>query len=101
MKLIGIEKVSDIKRIIDEVENITITSHVDADGDAIGSVLAVYNYLKEYFSSQNVYKEIQVVLKDLPPKFSILKGFNEIKSDVSSNIDLLVVVDLLERNRLR
>ena len=100
MRLKGLNKISEIKEIIEKAENITITSHRKPDGDAVGSVLGLYNYLIEHFESIGIYKEIQVVLKDSPTKFSFLKNFEIIKEDVEGNIDLLIVLDFQKREKL-
>lgn len=104
MELVGIEKLTDLIKIINESENITIVSHEDPDGDAIGSALALNSYLKEYFEYNKIEKSVQVVLKRVPERYNILKGFDEIKEDVDGDIDididLLIVLDLNEKKRL-
>lgn len=100
MELKGIEKLEEIVNIINEAENIVIISHEDPDGDAIGSSLALYNYLQEYFQNKDVFKPIQIVLRKVSGRFVILKGYDDIKENVEGDIDLLIVLDLNEKHRL-
>lgn len=97
MELIGIEKVSELVKMVNEAKNIVITAHKDPDGDAIGSCLAVYNLLKEYLES----KQINIVIQEVPERFKILEGYSVIQDDFKDDIDLLIVLDLNESDRLR
>lgn len=96
----GIEKLTDIKKIIDEAESIAILSHEDPDGDAIGSALALFNYLNMYFHDKDVLKPIQIALRKMPKYFIELPGYKEVKEDIEGEVDLLIVVDLNEKGRL-
>lgn len=100
MKLNGIEKITDILKIVDEAENIVILAHEDPDGDAIGASLGIYNYLEEYFGFKDIYKNVDIVLKNVPEKFKIIKNFDKILNDFNDDIDLLIVVDLNKKERL-
>ena len=56
-------------------DNFAIIAHVSPDGDALGSSLALYNYLKQQG------KHCQVFIDDrLPQKYSYLPGFKDISS---------------------
>jgi phosphoesterase RecJ-like protein len=62
-----------IKSRIYEAERIVITSHQSPDGDAVGSSLALYHYLKL------IGKEVCVILPDVPPAFLMwLDGASDI-----------------------
>lgn len=69
---------------------IAITAHVNPDGDAIGSSLALMNMLKMCGKEATVYIDDK-----LPKIFSILPGFSTIKTNITKPIDadLLVVLD--------
>ena len=101
MKIEGIKKLNDLVNIIESAENIVITSHEDPDGDAIGSIIAIYNILKEHYISINIFKDINIVIKDVPEIFNILSGYSDIKEEYDENIDLLIILDLNESSRLR
>lgn len=56
-------QIEDIKHRIQSAENIVITSHVSPDGDAIGSTLGLYHYLK------NLNKSVKVIVPNDFPNF--------------------------------
>jgi phosphoesterase RecJ-like protein len=53
----------DIKRILNDAKSIVITSHKSPDGDAIGSSLALYHYLKKN------KKDVTIIVPDSFPEF--------------------------------
>ena len=61
-KYISNDFVSDVKRLIDSTNRIVITSHKNPDGDAVGSGLALYNYLTAKG------KDTKFILPDLMPQ---------------------------------
>ena len=80
----------DIRKTLEESENILITSHIHPDGDAIGSCLALYHVLK------NMGKEVQMVIDDhLPEIYDILPGFETIQRYEGQPLtaDLTVLLD--------
>ena len=54
---------NDIKEILDNAKSIVITTHKSPDGDAIGSSLALYHFLKKN------NKEVSVIVPDAFPDF--------------------------------
>ena len=96
----GLDKILDIKKLVDDSKSIVILSHEEPDGDAIGSSLALYNYLKMYFTDKDVFKNIEIVLRKMPKYFVDLQGYNEVKSDIEGEVDLAIVVDLNDKSRL-
>lgn len=58
-------------------ENIGISAHIRPDGDAIGSSMALYLYLKKVFPKAN----IKLFLETPPDRFSHLKYLSEIDSE--------------------
>lgn len=72
-------------------ENIIITAHVNPDGDALGSSLALYQLLLK------LGKNVQVLIDDdIPAVFGFLPRIEEIKKpDLASyQADLLVLLDV-------
>ena len=73
--------------------NIVVTAHVNPDGDAIGSSLALLLILRA------MGKQVRVLLDDdIPPNFAILPNMNDIEHPVELTeteivADLLVVLD--------
>lgn len=85
------ESINKIKQLFDEAERILIIGHKKPDGDACGSILALYLYL----SSRG--KTVSAFVNDAPPAyFNFLPFFEEIKTDkniFSQPWDLVVFVD--------
>ena len=54
---------SDLKKLVSKAKNISILTHVNPDGDAMGSSLGLYHYLK----SKN--KQVKVILPNASPDF--------------------------------
>jgi len=74
---------------LEQAKNLVITAHVNPDGDAIGSSLALRHYLV------SIGKKVRLLLDDdIPADFSFLPGHElfERPKDVS-DADLLVVLD--------
>lgn len=79
---------------IEESKNIIIASHINPDGDAIGSGLGLYLTLTKKYPD----KSIRYILEDkVPYNYSFLKGtekiekFDELKDEPKA--DLFIVVD--------
>lgn len=81
-------------------QNILITTHVNPDGDGVGSEVAIGNYLK----AQG--KQVTIVNDDpLPRYFSFLDPLHEIKlyadsADHFRQVEACIVVDVSEWGRL-
>ncbi len=79
-------------------KKVAITGHVNPDGDCIGSVLAIYNYIS------TVYPEIKLsaYLEEFSDKFIFLKNSENIKQSVEEDeeFDLLICVDSADIQRL-
>lgn len=83
--------------IIDELtksNNIVLLCHQNPDGDAIGSTLALYHALKK------INKKVDVVVEEVPKKFSFIDGYNEIKNKSSKEYDLGVILDTATIDRV-
>ena len=61
--MIDKEKVAQVKKVISKKHKIAITGHVNPDGDAIGSCLALYHFFKK----QNF--EVKICIPNKIPKF--------------------------------
>lgn len=83
--------------LIKKEENIFIVSHINPDGDNIGSMLALYLALKK------LDKNVKVLQADfIPQGFDFLTGYNKIKeySQQKGPIDILIAVDSSDEERL-
>ena len=83
-----------IKKLIDDNNSILLLTHIRPDGDAVGSVLALYNYLL------SINKSVDMVIIDAPSILSFLPGYNNIKITTDKEYDLGIVVDCATRDRV-
>ena len=85
------ESINKIKQLFADSDRILIIGHKKPDGDACGSILALYIYLSE------LKKTIGIFVNDEPPVYlNYLPHFEEIKADrkiFSESWDLIVFVD--------
>lgn len=82
--------------IIKKSNNIFIVSHVQPDGDNIGSSLALAMAIKKLNKSPKILK-----VDDVPLDFDFLPGINLIKEyDINEPIDLLISLDSGDIDRL-
>ena len=71
---------------INEASNIVILTHEKPDGDAIGSSLAMYYFLKD------MNKTVDIVIPDMPHIFNFLDS-SLVKDDTEDSYDLGIIVD--------
>ncbi len=84
-----------IKGYINKANTIVLTSHIHADGDAVGSVGAMYHMLKE------MGKQVYMVLPNLQNTFNFLPSIDEKVENVDiEQYDLLICLDTSSVERL-
>ena len=101
---ISYKEVGEAKRMFDACKNVVIVTHVSSDGDAIGSSLGLYEYLKRKG------KQVTVIVPNYFPDFlkwmssadKILQYDRQraMSKTYISAADLIVVLDLNEPKRL-
>ena len=85
----------DLVKVINESKTIVLASHVMPDGDAIGSLGAMYYFLKE------MGKEVFMIIPSRATKFDFMPGINEALEKVPlENYDLLICLDTSREDRL-
>lgn len=85
----------DILVEINQAEKIVVMAHETPDGDAIGSMLAMYLALKK------LGKEVDVIVREFPRTFSFLPGAKEVKSNTDvEKYDLAISLDCADLKRL-
>ena len=101
---ISYTEIAEAKRMFEVCRNVVIVSHVSADGDAIGSSLGIYEYLKKKG------KQVTVIMPNYYPDF--LKWMTDadriilydrhraMAKTYITAADLIVVLDLNEPSRL-
>ena len=84
-------------RVLSEINNansILLLTHVDPDGDAIGSILAFYHYLT------SINKTVDMVALKIPHVFNFLPGVNNVVENVTKDYDLGIVLDCADKKRI-
>jgi phosphoesterase RecJ-like protein len=88
---------AEIQQSINEAVRILVITHVDPDGDALGSLTAIGVALTQRG------KEVTLVCDDpLPARFAYLPMSDEVKTEIDSsvNYDLIIAVDCGDELRL-
>lgn len=83
---------------LDDVRSVVISGHIKPDGDCIGSVLALYNYIEKNFPEIKT----DVYLETPSEKFRYLKNFDAVRSECNEDrrYDLFVSLDCSTLDRL-
>ncbi|WP_138158934.1 DHH family phosphoesterase [Peptoniphilus catoniae] len=90
-------KINLLKESIEKAQTISLISHLNPDGDNIGSLLGFYNLLK------SLKKDVYLIIDDTVPDFlKFLPGINEsIKStDLDKGVDLFITLDCADLDRI-
>ena len=66
-------KIKELKKLLSKEKKIIITTHTNPDGDAVGSSLALYHFLKKMNHNVNV-----ITPNKHPDFLNFIPGFNEI-----------------------
>ncbi len=84
--------------LLTEADTVAIGGHVNPDGDCVGSCLATYNYIKEYYPG----KKVDIYLDEIPNKFKFLSYADEIQSERDKDMayDLFIAQDCGDVERL-
>lgn len=85
---------SRINDLINESKSVLLLTHVDPDGDAVGSVLAFYHYLI------SITKNVDMVILDIPKVFNFLPSIDRIVDTTNKDYDLGIVLDCATRDRI-
>ena len=76
--------------------NILLVSHVNPDGDALGSELSLYSILKNMGKKVTVFN----VTKPLPEYLDFLPNFNKVTNVLPNKVDLTISFDCGSFDRL-
>ena len=76
--------------------NIVLISHINPDGDALGSSLSLYPILKRLKKNVKVFN----VTKPLPMYLDFLPNFDKVTNTLPKNIDLMISFDCGSFDRL-
>jgi len=89
---------TNLDEFLAEVHTVAIGGHVRPDGDCVGSCLAMYNYIKTYFSKV----QVDLYLDPIPDVFNFLCSADLIQSDRSADkqYDLFISLDASDKERM-
>lgn len=90
----------DLAEILKNKKSAAITGHVRPDGDATGSCLALYRYIKKNFNDL----EVSLYLEETDPAFDYLKGIDVIKHEPETPaipVDVFFVLDCANEDRIK
>ncbi len=88
----------ELKQLIDNHQKFLVVSHVDPDGDSIGSLMAVTTYLKD--CGKDVFP---VIADPIPGKYHFLKGILDVKNNhdyEKLEIDIVIILECPNYNRI-
>lgn len=91
---------NELIRQIQAAKKIGIAGHIRPDGDCVGSCCALYNYIKDNFSTEE--KQLVVYMEGIAPQFYLLNGLSEFTADVTAlqDCDLFIALDCASIDRL-
>lgn len=102
--LLNESEVKELQSLISQAQNIVITCHVSPDGDAVGSMTALYHYLRR------INKNVSMVAPNIFPDFlKWIPGANdihvyekneEVLNPIITAADLFMFVDFNEPKRM-
>ncbi|MBR2190690.1 MAG: bifunctional oligoribonuclease/PAP phosphatase NrnA, partial [Eubacterium sp.] len=87
-----------INDIIGDATKIGIAGHIRPDGDAIGSCMSLYNYLKK----NRPDLDVRVHLEYVDPKYGIIENIDEVDTGDfdGTEYDLFIALDTASADRL-
>lgn len=84
-----------IKETVENAKNIVIFTHENPDGDAVGSALAFYRFVKD------LGKDAEIIVPHFPKVYKYLPGFKEVKLEPSKEkYDVAIALDCGDIKRL-
>ena len=87
-----------LQTLIAQYKTYALTTHVNPDGDAIGSELAVYSYLKKLGKTVKIYNADPV-----PKKYQFLPNWENIEdaqAAINYSPEILIILDASSRERI-
>ncbi len=79
---------------IRESSSILLLTHENPDGDAVGSVMALYHVLSD------MDKDVDFIIIDIPPVFSFLYPIDKVIPESNKDYDLAIVLDCSSKERI-
>lgn len=88
----------DLAKELKDVQSVAIAGHIRPDGDAIGSCLGLYLYLKKNYPKIDA----AVYLEKIPRAYRIISGVDEVRNEIPQDTacDLFFCLDCADEFRL-
>lgn len=92
------DRMAKIDQFLTGVQKVAIAAHVNPDGDAVGSVMGCYRYLKDNYPDLKA----DPYLQRTDEKFFYLKDLKDYRDelDPEAEYDLLILLDISSRDRI-
>ena len=91
--------ITQLNDIIKASKNILLVSHINPDGDTLGSICGMYSLIKDNFKK----KSQMVVVSDIPTNYDFIPYIKEVKHiselDLSREYDLVINLDVAALDR--
>jgi len=86
-----------LERYLENVNKVAIAGHVRPDGDCVGSVMGLYNYIRDNFSGIVAH----AFLEDFSDRLKYVAGLDEVLDEVKDDdYDLFIVIDTADPERI-
>ncbi|MHC4944863.1 MAG: DHH family phosphoesterase [Planctomycetota bacterium] len=99
-----LEKLRKVYDLIEEAGTVVLVSHVNADGDAVGSLAAMHSWLSEKGKKVTAFLfeaiASRYVFLEFDRHFTIFDPHNKAQRDEILNSDLLLALDLATMDRI-
>ena len=90
------DKGKKLHKLISAAASIAIIGHTKPDGDCIGSILGLYNYINTNYKD----KKVDAFAEAFPSSFKILSGARKVKHEpLDTCYDLTISVDAADTDR--
>lgn len=86
-----------LKCYLENVKKVAIAGHVRPDGDCVGSVMGVYNYIVDNYTDI----EVHAYMEDYSERLSYVAGLDNVESELKDyDFDLFIIVDTADKARI-
>lgn len=86
-----------LERYLENVKKVAIAGHVRPDGDCVGSVMGVYNYIVDNYPNM----EVHAYMEGYSDRLKYVAGLENVEDKVADfDFDLFIIVDTADKERI-
>ena len=86
-----------LERYLENVKKVAIAGHVRPDGDCVGSVMGVYNYIVDNYPDM----EVHAYMEGYSDRLKYVAGLENVEDAVTDfDFDLFIIVDTADKERI-